>query len=729
MSHQQTAPRQSQFQGWADALSLVGHLHGLNVSADLVNQSFAWSRGLGLGDLLESAGRRIGLTIELVHRGPLALPSTLLPAVIEYKNGQCAVLLRIGADSATLIHPEVSRTVESTIPLEALAEATSGRIAVMSRADGGRDSRLGRFLTTYNPGWFWSIIFKRKVKHLEIAVASFIANLLALAGALFSMQVWDRVVPAQSLSTLWVLALGVMLAVFFEYLLRVARARLSDAIGKEADQTMSSMFFGRALDIRNDARPKSTGAFISQLREMEQVRELLASTTATAATDIPFAIIFLAVVWSIGGPLGLVVLAALPLIVIPGVLLQIPLMRLSKSATMEGALRHAVLVESIEGVEDIKALQAEARFQRLWDRYTDANSNASLKQRQYVSLYVYWIQSVQQLCYVGVIVAGTHLVLTNDLTTGAVIGCSMLATRAISPFAQFAQIFTRWQQAKTARSGLDDLMRKPLDHGIDRELLRRPVLLGDYSFNGAELKYDEDSPSVVRIDRLDVKAGEKIALVGRIGAGKSTLLKMFSGTLGATGGSVTLDGADMALLDPADIRRNIGYLSQSSRLFHGTLRENLTLGSPLATEKDLIGAMEVSGAIDLVRHQSRGLDLVLQEGGHGLSGGQRQTVMLARTLLRAPNIVVLDEPTASMDEQSERHFIQRMKSWLGARTLIVSTHRYQILELVDRVIVIDGGRVVMDGPTKTVLAALKTPPQQPPKSAGPTAPTLTIAKR
>lgn len=691
---------------WIEGLALVGRLNNLNVSQEFLRNSFAWSGGTTLEEHIGRAGHRMGLTVDLVEQNILDLPAILLPAIAELKTGKVAVVTAISEDAVSVFFPEISQTVETNLNKEEFGEQVTGRVALLKPFDKVKDKRLADYHAAYNQSWFWAIIFKDKRYYFEIMVASFVSNVLALGGSLFSMQVWDRVVPAQSIPTLWVLAIGTILAIFFEWFLRVSRVKLSDYMGKKADVTISSMFFGRALDIRNDARPKSTGSFISQIREMEQIRELLTSTTFTAATDIPFALIFILVIWGIGGPIGFVVLLALPLIIVPGLILQLPLSKLSRKASKENALRHAVLVEAIEGIEDIKSLQAEPYFQKIWERYSNVSTNASAEQRHFVSSYIYWISSVQQITYVSVVVTGAYLVLSHSLTTGAVIGCSILSSRAIAPFAQLAQIFTKLQSARSSRKGLDDLLKRPLDHASDKEFMRSPALLGTYSLSRVELKYDPESAPVLFIEDLQIKAGEKVALIGKIGAGKSSLLRILSGSLPPTSGVISLDGVDMTLINPSDLRRSIGYLSQDSRLFHGSLRENLMLGAPLATREELLQALTISGAISLVSRQSKGMDLVILEGGLGLSGGQRQSVILARTLLRSPNIIALDEPTASMDDVSEKSFINNMKPWLEGRTLILSTHRYALLELVDRVIVLDNGRIVLDGAKDEVLKKL-----------------------
>lgn len=485
------------------------------------------------------------------------------------------------------------------------------------------------------------------------------------------MQVWDRVVPAQSIPTLWVLALGVLTALVFEYLLRTARATVMDKVGKRADQAISSLVFARAMDIRNDARPKSTGSFIAQLRDIEQLRELLTSTTVMAFIDLPFVVLFFAFFALLAGPLVLVPIAVVLAIVAAGLALQVPLSRLAREGMRESALRNAMLVESIERVEEIKSLQ--------------------------------------QLSYTALLVAGTYMVLAGRMSMGALIACSILSSRVIALFAPMGQAFARWQNAKVALSGLEELLARPVDHDPGRGLLRRTTLRGQYEFQNVRYQYGEKEALVFQADGLAIRAGERVALLGRIGAGKSTLLRLLAGMAQPTGGKILLDGTDMDIISPDDLRREIGFLGQGAQLLLGTVRENLAVGRPDASDEEILEALAVSGGLPLVQGHPHGLDRMLQEGGVGLSGGQRQTLLLARTFLRNPNILLLDEPTASMDEGTERQFVERLRNWTGDRTVVVATNRAGLLPLVDRIIVIDHGRVVLDGPKAEVLKALSRP--------------------
>ena len=693
---------------WAIAIEMMARYHGRTASSDVMTQSFVWSAGSKPSDMLVHATSRLGLAAEFTTRSILDVPAFAFPLIAEMDDGSVVVVTTVGQTSVVFLRPDVAESMQWEIPLDEALSRFSGRMLILSSGSSARDRRLGNYLAAYSPSWFRTLLFADRRRHLEIGIASFLANVLALASSLFAMQVWDRVVPAQSIPTLWVLASGVGLAVLFEYLLRITRSKIADQLGQRIDLSISSMVFGRALNIRNDARPKSTGAFMAQLRETETIREVLASTSLMAAVDVPFAITFLAVIWMIAGPVVWAVVLALPLIIVPGFLLQIPLARLSNAASRESALRHAILVESIAGIEDIKSLQSEARFHRLWDRYSHASSNASMNQRHKVSSYVYWIQSVQQLTYVTVVLTGVYMVLAGNMTTGSVIGASILASRALSPFAQLAQIFTRWQSAKMARSGLDELLKKPLDYHSDAEKLRQTLVKGEYDLAHVEFGYDRESPPILRIENLHIKAGEKVALIGKNGAGKSTLLKLLANTFPPTAGTVLLDGADMQQIDVSDTRRHVSLLTQDSRLFFGSLSENLKLGAPLSTQDAVSRALSLSDANEVVKSLPKGLETEIAEGGAGLSGGQRQSILLARTILRNSPVVLLDEPTAALDEVSERQFLTNLPAWTAGRTVVISTHRPAVLDQVDRIIVLDKGGVVLDDAKDVVLKRLGT---------------------
>ncbi len=539
------------------------------------------------------------------------------------------------------------------------------------------------------------------------------ANILALATILFSMNVYDRVIPAQSVPTLWVLAGGVLIAAIFEFSLRVARIYLSDIIGKRADLRISDRVYGHALRIKNSERSKSTGTFISQIRELEGVRELVTSTTISAIADLPFFLLFLGVFWVIGGNLFWVMLIVVPLMIIPGILAQKPLAKLANEGMREGAIRNAMLVESVQGIEDIKLLRAEARFQNQWNHMNEVSADIAMRQRKIVGVMTAWTQKIQGLTFAIVVLVGCFAVMDGEMTTGALVACSILSSRMLAPISQIAGVLGRLQQAKVAKQGLDELMKKPVDQPEHSHLIHRPVLNGHYELSGVSFKYGEDDAKpTLMVPKLEIKAGEKIAILGRNGAGKSTLLQLFSGMQTPNQGKIKLDGVELGLIDPADVRRDMGLLNQNAHLFFGTVRENLTLGAPLANDDDILQALRITGALAFVQEKKEGLDHLILEGGVGFSGGQKQALLLARLLLRQPNILLLDEPTAAIDDVSEKQLIDHLKMWLGHRTLVVATHRRAVLELVDRIIVVNDGKIVMDGPRDQILNQSASQPRQ-----------------
>ncbi|MBC3253577.1 type I secretion system permease/ATPase [Serratia fonticola] len=697
-------------EAWIAAMARAANGYGLAVDIKSVRQQMRWYEQLPAPRRLERLGHLMGLSVSLQPREKVRWRNEILPALIEIDDGGLMVIESLDSEGKALYWLNDSGDVQREAELVELLLKGQGSIVLLGTAERGQDTRIDDFVQPYRKHWFWQHFRGAKRQIGEISLASIISNVLALAGILFSMQVYDRVIPAQSYSTLWVLFFGVLIAAALEYAIRLSRTVISDLMGKKIDLKISGMLFARALAIKNEARPKSTGSFISQLREIDQVRELLTSTTVGAAADMPFVLLFLAIMALVGGPLVFIPMLAIPLIVIPGILLQWPMARLAKEGMRESALRNAVLVESIEGVEDIKALQAEPYFQRQWEQTHAVSANIGMQQRLWGARLSGWASTVQQLTYAGMLVFGSYLVLAGDITTGTMVACSLLSSRTIAPLMQLTMVFSRWQHAKTAMTGLDDLLKKPLDKPEEGKMAHCPVLSGHFQLRNLQYSYDvEKGDNSITVNNLEIKPGERVAILGKVGAGKSTLLKLLSGQANATRGKVIIDGVDISHIDPSDVRRQLGFLSQESRLFFGSLRQNLMLGHPHATESEMLQALRISGALSLVQQDAASLDRIIHEGGRGLSGGQRQMVLLSRMILRNPQIVLLDEPTASMDEQLEEYVIRQMHGWLSGRTLVLVTHRPALLKLVDRIVVLDNGRVVADGPRDQILQAANKP--------------------
>jgi ATP-binding cassette, subfamily C, bacterial LapB len=693
--------------GWARALAAAAEGFELSPSVEQTRLMLL-ADGAPRPETIRRAAEACGLDGRFVTVRPRQR-ANLCPFIADVGGGEIILVRSITAEHAQIAIVADGALLERTVECSWLDGVRAGPVLALAPRGRLAATRIDAYLAPYKRSWFRSLLMRHMARFFELAGGALCANVLALATAIFAMQIWDRVIPAQSLPTLWVLTLGVGLALAFELIIKQMRVSVADQFGKELDIRMSSMFFARALDLRNDQRPRSPGTLIAQLRELDQIRELLTSTTLSVLFEIPFVLTFVFVIALIGGPLVYVVLGVIPIVLLLCLLVQWPMARLSRAGLRESALRNAMLVESIERIEDIKSLQAEARFVALWERVNTESARIGKQNRFLSSLLTNTTQTLQQGAYVAVLVAGVYLVLANQMTTGALLACSMLTSRAISPLAQIAGVFARLQGARVARQGLDALLQVPTDHGGATSRFHRPMLKPDLQFEQIAHAYDKDQRPALTIPRLSIAAGERVAVIGRIGSGKSTLLKLAAGLMPPSAGRVLIDGTDMRAIEMADVRRDIGSYHQDAGLFVGTVRSNLQMGASGATDEDLLAALTAVGASAQIFTDGHGLDMTVQEGGRGLSSGQRQALILARTLVRSPRALLLDEPTGSLDENTERTFVTGLKAWLGTRTLIVATHRYALLDIVDRVIVVDGGRIALDGPRSEIVQKLSQP--------------------
>ncbi|WP_168396948.1 type I secretion system permease/ATPase [Acinetobacter indicus] len=700
------------YQPWLQAVLSIAKHYRIEPSAERIRLQLDWNPNQNIDDILNLIARQVGLSLRKTDFSAEVINPWRLPVLVEFQDGQVGVIDKVDAEGDLSIQFSGDQGLSQTLASDTLAEHVR-HVYILRPEKSVPDARVDEYVKPYEDNWFWSIVLRDWKRYIDVMFASLMANILALATILFSMNVYDRVIPAQSVPTLWVLAGGVLIAAIFEFSLRVARIYLSDIVGKRADLRISDRVYGHALRIKNSERSKSTGTFISQIRELEGVRELVTSTTISAIADLPFFLLFLGVFWVIGGNLFWVMLIVVPLMIIPGILAQKPLAKLANEGMREGAIRNAMLVESVQGIEDIKLLRAEARFQNQWNHMNEVSADIAMRQRKIVGVMTAWTQKIQGLTFAIVVLVGCFAVMDGEMTTGALVACSILSSRMLAPISQIAGVLGRLQQAKVAKQGLDELMKKPVDQPEHSHLIHRPVLNGHYELSGVSFKYGEDDAKpTLMVAKLEIKAGEKIAILGRNGAGKSTLLQLFSGMQTPNQGKIKLDGVELGLIDPADVRRDMGLLNQNAHLFFGTVRENLTLGAPLANDDDILQALRITGALAFVQEKKEGLDHMILEGGVGFSGGQKQALLLARLLLRQPNILLLDEPTAAIDDVSEKQLIDHLKLWLGHRTLVVATHRRAVLELVDRIIVVNDGKIVMDGPRDQILNQSASQPRQ-----------------
>ncbi|QKJ94702.1 type I secretion system permease/ATPase [Agrobacterium pusense] len=695
------------FDRWSEAFQYVARNYGVPISPGGVRQLVQALKAIETDDCLGRLANKLGLQIKRAAPAPGLLTSWRLPAIVRLSDGSVGVVTGLSAKNDASVVLSGEGGVATILPLDALLVQTD--FIVLARPQRATvDERVDSYIAPYREHWFRAIAFRDIGAYGHVMLASLVANLLALAGVMFSMQVYDRVVPAKSFNTLYVLFIGVVLALVFDFIMRRLRTRIIDIVGKRTDMRISDLVFGHALRVKNQERPTSTGTFIAQLRDLEQVRELLTSTTVAAVADLPFFILFLVIFWLVGGSLVLIPVAALLLLVLPGIVVQRSLRAAASEAMREASLRNAMLVEAVQGIEDIKTLQAEDHFQQRWNHYNAVSADGQLRLRAITNGLAAWSHTVQTGTFAVVVFIGAPIVMEGDMTTGSLVACSILGSRMMAPMAQLTQILGRFQQAKVGLKSIDAILRMPSDHPDDETRVSVPTLRGAYKIRGAAFHYGEGAGRpALAVGELSIAAGEKIAVLGKNGAGKSTLLLAMAGMVEPVAGELLIDDLALSQVDPADLRRNVGLLTQDSRLFHGTIRENVTLGALHAPEPLLLEALSMTGADDFVRKLPRGLDHPILEGGRGLSGGQKQALLLARLLVRDPAVVLLDEPTAAMDEATERQFITRFKSWGKERTIVVATHRMRVLELVERIIVVESGQIVLDGSKEEVLNTLR----------------------
>lgn len=685
------------------ALRFVARHYGVSLSDQSARLAGQWDNSADPDQRIRTMARRLGLRTAFSDPRDFRMSSLHLPLILEMDDGAVAVMTAIAGEEA-VIAPAGTPAAERRMQLSELT-ARVHRIVHARTATQLADERIDSYVRPYEPHWLRRILMKDARSYGNVLLASLVANSLALAGIIFSMQVYDRVIPAESIPTLVVLFIGVMFALLLGFVLHRMRLAIIDLLGKRADRRLSDLVFGHALRVKSATRPPSTGAFIAQVRDLEQVRETLGSTTVTAIADIPFFFLFATVFWFLAGSLVLVPIGALILFVVPGILVQRRLRAYATEAMRESSLRNGMLVEAVQGIEDIKTLQAEEHFQRRWNHYTAAAAEAQLKMRGLANSLTAWTQTVQMAVYAATVLVGAPMVIAGDITTGVLVGASVMGSRMLAPMAHLTQVFSRLQQARVGAQSLNRIMALPVDHPEGESRISLPSTKGELAARHAQFRYGEDeAPVVLSVDGLAIGAGERVAVLGRNGAGKSTLLQGLSGLLQPCAGEVLIDGLNLAHVDPADVRREIGLLSNNSRLFHGTIRENLMLGAPLASDREILAALEIVRAGQFIRSLHRGMEYRIREGGAGLSGGQVQALLLVRLLLRDPTVLLLDEPTAAMDEATERHFVEQFGRWSQGRTVVIATHRTRILDLVDRVVVVENGRLVCDQSKARFLA-------------------------
>jgi len=690
-----------------DCLVEICRLHGQHATRASLSAGLPLAGGGRLTlKLAERAAARAGMATKLQRCALEEIDAATLPVVLVLKGDKACVLLGREEGKARVLLPE---TGQGTVLLgdTELAERYNGLVLHVrphfrfdTRTETGAPPRKGH--------WFWSTLLAQRGVYKDILWAAGLINIFALAMPMFTMNVYDRVVPNAAVETLWALAVGILLVLVADLLMRKLRSRFVDEASARVDVQISATLMERVLGMRLENRPESVGSFAANLRGFEQVRDVIASSTVTALIDLPFALLFLvAIVW-ISAWLMIPVVVAIGAMMVYGWIVQKKLHALSETTYRASAMRNATLVESLTGIETIKAQGAESVVQARWERTNVHLAATNVRMRSLSSGSMYVTATISQLMSVVLVVAGVYLIANKDLTMGALIAVNMLAGRAMAPAGQIVGLLMQYQGARTALAGLERIMGQPVERPRDASFVERRDLEGAIEFRNVAFHYPSRKDNALDGVSFKIAPGEKVAFIGRVGSGKSTIQRLAMGLYQPTAGAVLVDGIDLRQVDPADLRRNMGYVAQDVLLFHGTLRDNIALGMPYADDGAVVAATEVAGFAEFVNRHPQGYDMPVGERGESLSGGQRQSVGIARAVLHNAPVLLLDEPTSAMDFSTEAAITQRLAAFARNKTVLLVTHRTSLLSLVDRVIVIDGGKVVADGPRDRIMEALQS---------------------
>jgi len=696
----------SKVDGLLECLILLTEMEHRPFSADALCAGLPLAGNRLNAELFIRAAKRANLTSRVVQRKIIDIPSQVLPCVLLLKNDSACVVTSIDREKGQAeVHVQGEKKKRSFSLTEIGALYTG--YAIFIQREHTFDERTPEVVNVKSRHWFWGAMADSWPIYRDVLLGSFLINLFALVSPLFIMNVYDRVVPNNAIETLWVLAIGVTIAMVFDFIVKSLRGYFIDIAGKKVDVTLSALIYEKVMGLKMLVRPPSVGAFANNLRAFEGIRDFITSATISTLVDLPFVILFLIVIAWIGGPLVFVPLAGIPIIILYSMFIQNSLKEAVDHTFRGSSQKNAMLIESLTAMETIKSLGAEGTMQRKWESAVGYISTWSLRARLLSSSSVNLATLVQQMAMVGIVVYGVYLIGAGDLTTGGLIACVMLTGRALAPTGQLANLATQYHQSKAGLSSLDEVMKLPVERPIEKKFIHRPHFKGAVTLQDVNFAYPNCDDKSLNNISFSIKEGEHVALIGRIGSGKTTIEKLLMGLYEPQEGAIRIDGIDSRQIDPIDLRRNIGYVPQDITLFYGSVRDNIVYAMPNADDETVLRAARISGVTDFVDRHPMGFDMPVGERGEGLSGGQRQAVAIARALLLNPSILLLDEPSNSMDNTTEEQLKQRLAEVIKDKTLILVTHRASLLSFVNRLIVLDNGRLIADGPKEDVLEALK----------------------
>lgn len=689
-----------------DCLVLLSEYFGNPCSAEALAAGLPLSRSVLTPDLLPQAAMRAGLSAKLSRKTLNNIPDMLLPCMLMLKDQKACVLQSIDfkANKAVISLPETGG--EESLTIEALESVYVGYLFLVKQQYHG-DRSFDVHIGGNKKHWLWGTIRQSASIYRDVIIASILINIFALVSPLLVMNIYDKIVPNLAFESLWVLAVGATVAYTFDFILKQLRGYLIDVAGKKVDIQTSSKLFAKVIGLSLEKRAPSVGGMARQLGEFDSVREFLSSATVTALVDLPFAMLFVFIIYLVAGDLAVFSVIATVLILGYALLVQSRLRNAIEESNKFSGLRHGHLIESLSSLESIKANGAEGVVQNAWQQMIGHTSTWQLKTKVITNSVANVSSFIVQMVVVAVIVLGVYRVSDGLISMGGIIAAVMLSSRAVGPMAKIASLMTRYNQTASSLRQLDGIMEQEGEFENKGHLASHTKLEGNIIVEHVNFHYpDIQKPALYPLS-LKVKPGEKIAIIGRNGSGKTTLAKLLLGLFHPTQGSIRYDGLHQGQIHPSDLRRNIGYLPQDIVLFHGSIKDNILFGTKQVTEYQMLRAVQMSGVSLFTDMESAGLELQVGEGGQSLSRGQRQAVALARAILNDPQMLLLDEPTASLDARAEKLFIESMKQTVQHRTLFLITHKMHLLQLVDRIIVLDNGHLVADGGKEVILEQLK----------------------
>ncbi len=698
-------PRAAHEDPLLECLVELTRIHGVTATGQALSAGLPLENHKLTPSLLPRAAARARLSAKVVKRPLDEISSDLMPAILLLRGERACLLLKSENGKYVVSHPDLGGTAVEMEPA-ALAEQYTGLVCfVMPQFR--FDARAPEVSKVKERHWFWAAIFENRRLYRDALIAALLINIFAMAMPLFTMNVYDRVVPNNAIETLWVLAIGISLVVVFNYILSTARAHVVDSASKRVDVRLSAKIMERVLDLRMEGRPVSVGSFAANLRSFESIRDFIASASITTLVDLPFILLFLAALAWISPWMVLPPLVAIVAILLVSFAAQARMETLTMATYQASSQRNATLVEALTGYEAVKTLNGQGAIQRNWERATEFIAQTGGKLKLISSTTVGFVAAAQQLVSIAVVIIGVYQAQESNMSMGGIIAASMIAGRCLAPLGQVAGLLMQYQNARTSLGSIDNYMKLPVERPPESEFLHRPVFHGALEFRDVTFTYPGSTQPVLKKVSFKLKPGEKVGIIGRIGSGKTTLEKLALSLYQPTEGAVLLDGIDIRQIDPADLRRAIGYVPQDPLLFYGSLKHNLAMGAPYADDASILAAADLAGVSEFANLHPNGFDMVIGERGESLSGGQRQSVAIARALINDPPILLLDEPSSNMDHQSEGQLRKRLGEASATKTILLVTHRTALLDLVDRLIVIDKGQIVADGPKEQVVEALR----------------------